>query len=143
MKVLLVAALILGLSGEASAQAGVYTVSGLNDGGKSYTGIAEIIEQNGKLYMQWELVAGDTAEGEAFLDGDILTFVCQAQNPHGQVGLAYGHYRLKDGKWQGKWSSPGCPPGVDCPKPGTEVLTPSKKTFDRLRDEMKAKKSAA
>ena len=134
MKTFLAAVLFCGLSVPAFAQEGLYTVDGTNIDGRKYAGLIEIVEADGIFVLKWELQAGDTAEGYAFLDGDTLTYICQARSADRQsVGLAYGSFKLMNGKWHGKWSSPGVP------APGAEVLTPSKKTIEQLRKELARK----
>lgn len=137
MKALLTALFIL-MASVAAAQSGTYTVSGVNPDGKTYAGVVEIVLQEGLWILAWEQTAGDTAEGYAYLDGDTLVFIGRALSPdRSRQAFVYGHYAKKGDKWVGKWSSPGQH------SPGSETLTPSKKTIEQLRKELKATKTRA
>jgi hypothetical protein len=138
MKVLLSIIMIVLFTASVEAQTGIYTVSGINPDGRTYAGVAEIVEQQGLLILAWEQTAGDTAEGYAYLDGDILVFIGRALSPDKtQQAFVFGHYVKTDGKWVGKWSSPGQP------TPGSETLTPSTKTLEQLRKLLQGPKTQA
>lgn len=130
--VFVVFALFAAMPVTAQSPVGVYTVAGTNPDGDTYEGVAEITEQDGRLMVSWELKAGDTADGFAFVDGDSFTYICRAVAPNGDTAFAYGHCAKSGGTWSCKWSSPGQL------EPGREVLTPSTKSLERLKKELHA-----
>ena len=69
------------------------------------------------------------AVGIAIVDGNAFSVIFQTEG--GQIG--FGLYKKVGEEWQGQWSGPGAP-GIF-----GEVLRPSKKTLEQLRNQLKAK----
>jgi hypothetical protein len=129
MKALLTAAAILWASVASAQVADFYEVAGESSDGKPYIGILTTEKaENGTYSFQWELEKGDRAVGIAIVDGPVFSVIFQTEG--GQIGFAL--YKKVGEEWQGQWSGPGAP-GIY-----GEVLRPSKKTLEKLRQELKA-----
>lgn len=106
-----------------------YEVAGESSDGVPYKGLLTTSKQeNGTYAFNWELEKGDRAVGIAIVDGPVFSVIFQTEA--GQIGFAL--YKKVGEEWQGQWSGPGAP-GIY-----GEVLKPSKKTLEQLRNQLKS-----
>jgi hypothetical protein len=114
-RILLAAALAMGLAGPAMAQrSGSYAVEGVAPGGARYEGTAQLRATGPQTWTMTWTIAGTTTTGVGVTGGAMLILGYVAE---GQPGT--GAYEVQpDGRLLGRWTQ-GLQGGV-----GTETLTP-------------------
>jgi hypothetical protein len=88
----------------ASIEPGLYLVDGTS-AGRPYAGLIEVSRVDGSalLTLRWELASGETSEGWAIPDGDVVSLIFRMEDGH----VGFGHSRRLPATWASLWSAPG------------------------------------